>query len=106
MNTQTAANDNFDPAIQEYAIRVELDALRDLAEANEPVRFEVGSTYSTGIVAGSKIRMCDTIIRRTPKTVWLSGGKSCKIHVNDGVEIIYPEGRFSMAPVYRATSTA
>lgn len=46
------------------------------------------------------------VIDRTDKTVLIEmdgKDKRCKIHLDrDGVEFIYPLGRYSMAPTFRA----
>lgn len=46
------------------------------------------------------------IVKRTAKTVTINtrmkGEARCKIHLNDEGEFIFPFGRYSMAPVFRA----
>ena len=46
------------------------------------------------------------VIKRTAKTITITtprtGVKRCKIHNNDEGEFIYPYGRYSMAPIFRA----
>lgn len=46
------------------------------------------------------------VISRTNKTVTIkeqfNDKKRCKIHLNDVGEYIFPDGRYSMCPVFRA----
>jgi len=46
-----------------------------------------------------------TVIKRTAKTVTINEDgteKRCKIHTNNQGEFIYPDGRYSMATIFRA----
>ena len=46
------------------------------------------------------------VIKRTAKTVTITtamkGETRCKIHTNEEGEFIFPFGRYSMAPIFRA----
>lgn len=72
------------------------------------LKFNVGSTYTTGD-PGSRTDaervFSYNVISRTAKTVTVTKqGRINRrgIHIADGVEFIFPEGRYSMAPVIKA----
>jgi hypothetical protein len=63
--------------------------------------FEAGRTYWTRSICDSDCIFRATIIRRTAKSVWIKSmnGETVRrsIELHDGVEHIYPHGRYSMA---------
>lgn len=73
--------------------------------------FEVGRSYATRSMTDYDSWFRVTVVRRTKKTVWLnvegrrSGDvRTCRVHLNDGVETIKPCGTYSLCPVIWATS--
>jgi hypothetical protein len=71
------------------------------------MKFEAGKTYYTRSACDYDCIFSNTIVSRTDKTVTLDNGKRCGVKVTgDGVEMIYPKGRYSMAPVYMADKIA
>lgn len=63
-------------------------------------KFEVGRKYKTRLGNGY------TITKRTAKTVSIvddfGNVKRCKVYADKISEFVYPEGRYSMAPVLHA----
>ncbi len=73
----------------------------------EIVSFEVGKTYSTRSACDHECIFSYKITRRTDKSVWVSENglkpeERRKISTFEGVESIYPDGKYSMCPVLRA----
>lgn len=68
--------------------------------------FTNGQALSTRSIGDSNCIFTGTVIKRTAKTVTVNtrmeGEKRCKIHTNDEGEFIFPFGRYSMCPVFRA----
>jgi hypothetical protein len=66
-------------------------------------KFEVGKKYFAVSVCDSECRWEFVIEKRTAKSLWINGERF-KIHAHyDGVtEMIYPLGRYSMAPILNA----
>jgi len=79
-------------------------------EAVEVSRFEIGRFYSCRSVCDHDCVWTYRILSRTDKTVTLAEArpgkdvqeKRFKIKVLDNTEIVWPEGRYSMAPMLRA----
>ena len=74
-------------------------------------RFKVGKSYTTRSMTDYDSLYCVTVVRRTKKTVWFnlegrhSGDvRTCRVHLNGGIETIKPCGNYSMCPVIWATS--
>jgi hypothetical protein len=70
-------------------------------------KFETGKTYSTRSICDSECIFSYEIIRRTAKSVWIktmTGIERKKIDVYDNSEMIFPEGKYSMAPILRAAN--
>lgn len=70
-------------------------------------RFLINSTYSTRSSCNHECVYTFAIIKRTFKSVWIleAGEKEIirkKIIMHEGVETIYPLGKYSMAPILRA----
>lgn len=75
------------------------------------MKFETGKTYTTRSACDHECIFSYTIVRRTEKSVWITGVIGCKgkpvrrsikISDIDGSEFIFPEGQYSMCPVLRA----
>lgn len=67
--------------------------------------FEPGLTYWTRSLCDYDCIFTATIVRRTEKSVWIKAGPGLQrksIYICDGVEHIYPLGRYSMAPTIGA----
>lgn len=71
------------------------------------IKFETGTEYSTRSICDSECVFTVNIIRRTARSVWIKdmNGETVRrsIHVLDGVEFFFPYGKYSMAPVIKAT---
>lgn len=74
------------------------------------IKFETGTEYSTRSICDSECVFTVNIIRRTAKSVWIKdmNGETVRrsIKVLDGVEFFFPYGKYSMAPVIKATTVA
>lgn len=71
-------------------------------------KFEVGKIYTTRSACDHDCIFAFTIVGRTDRTVTVqdrhgSKPKRRKIDLIDGVEYIYPCGKYSMCPVLRAS---
>jgi len=70
--------------------------------------FTTGQQLSTSSICDHNCIFSSTVTKRTAKTVTITdrGGKDekrCKVHTDEvGNEFIYPYGRYSMAPIFRA----
>jgi len=68
--------------------------------------FTEGQKLATRAICDSECVFTGKVVRRTAKTVTIKTGmmgvKRCKIHTNDEGEFVFPYGRHSMAPVFRA----
>lgn len=71
-------------------------------------KFEAGKTYEGRMICNSDLIEQVTIAKRTDKTVTTTDGKRLKIHTSqfDGGEFVYPDGRYSMATIIRASGVA
>ena len=74
------------------------------------ISFQTGTEYSTRSICDSECVFTVNIIRRTAKSVWIKdmNGETVRrsIQVVDGVEEFFPYGKYSMAPVIKATTVA
>jgi len=62
-------------------------------------KFEVGKSYKVCSTCDSGCMFSYKVIRRSEKSVWLLNGTRKAITLDRrGVEQVYPEGRYSMAP--------
>lgn len=69
------------------------------------IKFIPGQLLKTSAVSNHETIYTAQVIKRTDKTIVIFEDgklKRCKIHVFDDVELIYPDGRYSKAPVYKA----
>jgi len=76
-------------------------------------QFKTGRTYSTNLACSSSTWLTYKVTRRTQKSVWLSKRhpgtgefgepKRRAIHTFGDEEAVFCDGRYSMAPVLRAT---
>lgn len=67
--------------------------------------FEIGKTYTTRMICDADLILTMEVVKRTEKTVTcLYQGKvrSYRVHLYNGVESFYPDGRYSMASVFTA----
>ena len=82
------------------------------AKVTQMTQFNVGQNYSTRSIGDHDCIFTWQIIRRTASSVWIQEvsrwgelrGKveRKKVTMWDGQEIIYPNGKYSMAPILRA----
>lgn len=76
------------------------------ANTNTPATFAVGKTYWTRSICDSECIHRVTIARRSAKSVWIEkyDGRLVRraIEIRDGVEQIWPHGRYSMAAIITA----
>ena len=69
--------------------------------------FKQGQALSSRSICDHNCIFTGTVVKRTAKTLTITTRgetKRCKIHESDGIEFIYPLGRYSMAPVFKADS--
>ena len=67
------------------------------------MQFQPGKTYSTRSICDHDCIISITVESRTAKTIKTTAGKSLRIASYDGVEMVRPWGRYSMAPIIDAT---
>ena len=70
-------------------------------------KFKTGQTYSTSSICDSECIFSFKIIRRTEKSVWITGSQIKEptrkgIYVYDNKESFKPFGTYSMCPIIRA----
>lgn len=65
--------------------------------------FETGKTYMGRSVCDQNAAFSITVAKRTPTTITTTKGKRLGVKSLDGEEIVFPMGRYSMAPVIRAS---
>jgi len=69
--------------------------------------FEAGKNYQTRSICDHNCIFTAKVLKRTAKTVTVitdQGEARCKIHTDDeGEEFFFPYGRYSMAPVIKAS---
>jgi len=71
-------------------------------------RFETDKIYRTRFITDHNLTLDFEVVSRTAKTVKFADYNAgefvtCRIKVWEGVETCYPLGRYSMAPILRAT---
>lgn len=70
------------------------------------IKFTKDQELSTSSIGDSNCIFRATVIKRTEKTVTITARnestKRCKIHDFEGVEVIYPYGRYSMCTTFHA----
>ena len=73
------------------------------------IRFEIGKEYSMRSICDSNCVWTYKVIARTAQTITITDGKETlkcrvikKLSEINGMECLYPFGRFSMAPILRA----
>lgn len=68
--------------------------------------FTTGQQLSTRSIGDRNCIFTAEVLKVTPKTVLIKihgeDQKRCKIHNHNGSTFIYPFGRYSMAPIFRA----
>jgi len=64
-------------------------------------KFEAGKTYYCRSICDSECKWEYTIERRTAKSVWISGNRFGIGTGINGEEIVYPQGKYSMAPILK-----
>ena len=72
---------------------------------NKMIKFKQNQELSTRSICDHNCIWAGKVLKRTPKTVTIAiqgDTKRFKIYDFDGVEFIYPLGRYSMAPVFKA----
>ena len=72
-------------------------------------KFKINDTYRMNWIGDSELKTPVKIIGRTEKTVLIidlhsKEQKRCKINFYDNQEYIFPTGRYSMAPVLKASN--
>ena len=65
--------------------------------------FETGKTYIGRSVCDQNAAFSITVAKRTPTPITPTTGKRLGVKLLDGEEIIFPMGRYSRAPVIRAS---
>ena len=71
-------------------------------------RFQANQDYSARSICDSNCIFTFKVVRRTAKSIWIVGGQIKEITrkaitiSDDGNEMIFPLGKYSMAPVLRA----
>lgn len=74
------------------------------------IQFQVGQKLSTRSIGDHECIFRAEVLKRTAKTLTINDRidgtfKRCKIHMNNGIEFIYPYGRYSLAPIFKAEVT-
>ena len=67
--------------------------------------FKIGQALKARSVCDHNCIFSGAVVKRTAKTVTIitrGEEKRCKIHSNGEGEYIFPLGRYSMAPIFRA----
>jgi hypothetical protein len=69
-------------------------------------KFEIGQTYTCRFVGQSDSKIQITVASRTTHTIKTTTGKTFRINQGlaerNGAEVIFPLGRYSMAPTMEA----
>lgn len=75
-------------------------------EDNNVAQFVVGGSYSCTSACDSGCRWSFRVTRRTASSIWIADddGKITrrKVEVYRGAEMVFPLGKYSMAPIIRA----
>ena len=69
-------------------------------------KFEVNKAYEMRSICDRDCKWKYTVKKRTAKTVTFTDGTRCRVKEYEGEEICFPLGKYSMAPVLRATKVA
>ena len=73
-------------------------------------KFKAGKIYTTRSICDHECIFSYTVVRRSEKSVWISNGRRTTrrsiLVDDDGVEFVFPEGKYSMCPVINATKVA
>lgn len=82
---------------------------KDVEEADDTVKFEIGSSYEMGSVTNHETRYIFKVVARTVKTITLSNGDEiikCRINtaytLRSNAETVFPFGKYSMCPILKA----
>jgi len=72
--------------------------------------FQTNKTYSMRFICDSSLVVCWTVTKRTAKTLTIINAntqeiKKCRVKIICDEEIVYPLGKYSMAPILRASNT-
>ena len=65
-------------------------------------QFKLFETYYGRFITDYDLKIFKSFVKRTAKNIWDENGNRFKIHIHDGVEFIYPDGRYSFAPTIKA----
>ncbi len=69
-------------------------------------KFSVGQKLTARSVCNHDCIYSGVVIKRTPKFVTIEikgyGERRVKVHVYDDYEMVFPLGRYSMAPIFKA----
>ncbi len=68
------------------------------------VKFQVGQEYYGRSVCQSDATFTLTVASRTDKTIRTTEGKTLRIKILNGLEMVRPLGNYSMAPTIHAGS--
>ena len=69
------------------------------------IKFKQGQQLSSRSICDYNCIYTSTVLKRTDKTITIDirgDSKRCKVHEYEGVEFIYPLGKYSMCPVFKA----
>ena len=72
------------------------------------MQFEPGKTYKTRLITDSNLTLSIHVIRRTAKTIWITGirddkkPQALRPFKFNGIEHVRPWGNFSMSPIISA----
>ena len=69
------------------------------------IKFKQGQELSSRSLCDYNCIYTSTVLKRTDKTITIDirgDSKRCKVHEYEGVEFIYPLGKYSMCPVFKA----
>jgi len=71
-------------------------------------KFETGATYKMRFICDADATCEIKVVKRTEKSITIidphtQDSKRCKINIHDNSEYIFPLGKYSMAPVLKAS---
>ena len=66
--------------------------------------FQVGQRYTTRSACDRDCVFGLVVASRTAKTIKTTSGKTLRISIYDGAEVVWPQGKYSMAPIIRANA--
>ena len=69
------------------------------------IKFKQGQQLSSRSICDYNCIYTSTVLKRTDKTITIDirgDSKRCKVYEYEGVEFIYPLGKYSMCPVFKA----